>query len=79
MKKILFIFALLAMKTNGFSQSNESETSVSTLEYISNQLAKIESGLNEFNRYKLYPTENIYNFLKLDTATGKIDQVQYTK
>lgn len=29
------------------------------------------------NRYKMYPTENMYNFLKLDTQTGQIDQVQW--
>lgn len=28
-------------------------------------------------RYKLYKTENVYNLLKLDTATGAIWQVQY--
>ena len=26
----------------------------------------------ERGRYKMYPTENIYNLLKLDTATGRI-------
>lgn len=29
-------------------------------------------------RYKLYPTENIYTFLELDTKTGKIKQVQWS-
>ena len=28
-------------------------------------------------RYKLYPTENMYILLKLDTATGKVWMVQY--
>lgn len=30
------------------------------------------------NRYKMYPTENIYNLLKLDTQTGRIEQVQWS-
>lgn len=30
------------------------------------------------NRYKLYPTDNIYTFLQLDTRTGKIKQVQWS-
>ena len=30
------------------------------------------------DRFKLYPTENIYNFLQLDTKTGKIDVVQWS-
>lgn len=28
-------------------------------------------------RYKLYKTENTYNLIKLDTATGRVWQVQY--
>ena len=30
----------------------------------------------DIERYKIYPTENIYTVLKLDTATGKIWQLQ---
>lgn len=29
------------------------------------------------NRYKLYPTENIYTFLELDTKTGRVWQLQW--
>ncbi|WP_295858207.1 hypothetical protein [uncultured Fibrobacter sp.] len=29
-------------------------------------------------RYKLYPTQNVWTFLKLDTETGRIWQVQYS-
>ena len=29
-------------------------------------------------RYQLFPTENIWTFLKLDTSNGKIWQVQYS-
>ena len=32
----------------------------------------------EKGRYKMYKTENIYNLLKLDTAIGQIDQVQWS-
>ena len=33
---------------------------------------------NQLNgRYKLYSTENIWNFLKLDTCTGRVWQVQF--
>ena len=28
-------------------------------------------------RYKLYKTDNIYNLIKLDTATGRLWQIQY--
>lgn len=33
---------------------------------------------NAVNNYLLYPTTNIYTFLKLDTRNGKIWQVQYS-
>lgn len=33
---------------------------------------------NVVNNYLLYPTTNIYTFLKLDTRNGKIWQVQYS-
>ena len=29
-------------------------------------------------RYRLFPTQNMYSFLKLDTMTGKIWQVQFS-
>lgn len=34
--------------------------------------------IRENIRYKLFPTENIWTFLKLDTRNGKIWQVQYS-
>lgn len=33
---------------------------------------------NAVNNYLLYPTTNMYTFLKLDTRNGKIWQVQYS-
>lgn len=41
-------------------------------------LEQIDIDLSSKNRYKLYQTENIYTFLRLDTKTGIIDQVQWS-
>ena len=41
-------------------------------------LSQIETDLSSKNRFKLYKTENIYNFLELDTKTGIIRQVQWS-
>ena len=38
-------------------------------------LEQIELDLSLKERYKLYPTQNMYNFLLLDTKTGQIEQV----
>ena len=34
--------------------------------------------LEHTTRYKMYKTDNMYNLLKLDTATGEVWQVQYS-
>ena len=33
---------------------------------------------SDIARYKLYPTQNMWNFIKLDTQTGQMWQVQYS-
>ena len=42
------------------------------------QTASIKQEIKENVRYKMFPTENIWTFLKLDTRSGKIWQVQYS-
>lgn len=39
---------------------------------------EIEDRIIVRERYKLYPTDNLYTFLQLDTATGRIKQVQWS-
>lgn len=38
--------------------------------------AQIKDNAIEVPRFKIYPTENIFNSLKLDTSTGRVWQVQ---
>lgn len=45
-----------------------------TIEYLSAIYEKVSTVTP---RYKIYQTENIYNLLKLDTATGQLWLVQY--
>jgi hypothetical protein len=40
--------------------------------------APAKQEIKENVRYKMFPTENIWTFLKLDTRSGKIWQVQYS-
>ncbi|GAB6949996.1 hypothetical protein JCM15640A_15810 [Hoylesella timonensis 4401737 = DSM 22865 = JCM 15640] len=52
---------------------------IDTLLTINNMLLEqieIDSSLK--GRFKLYKTENNFNFLELDTKTGKIKQVQWS-
>ena len=49
------------------------------LEEIEKQINRIASSTaNAEPIYKLYPTRNMWNFLKLDTRNGKISIVQFT-
>ena len=50
----------------------------STLIKIHAIVEDIDFRMHGLDRYKLYPTENIYNFLQLDTMTGKIEIVQWS-
>lgn len=73
--KSLFIFLLFFIKCSCIQECACEDT----LSEISTKLKDLEHFItSKYNRYKLYPTENKYNFLKLDTATGRIEQVQWS-
>lgn len=78
MKHFVLFYILIAIAINGYSQSTKNSVCDSTLIYITKQLEDIDFRINGMNGFKLYPTENIYTLLKLDTATGKIDQLQWS-
>lgn len=65
MKRLLFILFAIIVSSREFVFAQEIETD------------SVQMTLNEEN-YKLYPTENMWTFLKLDTRTGKVWQVQYS-
>lgn len=69
---------LLLLSLNGYSQTNHSLRNDSLLTEIAAQLNDIGFRIRGIDRYKLYPTENIYIHLKLDTMTGKIDLIQWS-
>lgn len=83
MKKFIAIFHLflLSLCVSAQNESSISQTQTvndSTLIEIHAVLKDIDFRMQEINRYKLYPTENMYNFLQLDTATGQIEIVQWS-
>ncbi len=76
MYALFCVFSASAQIDNSSNDSKDSISSyiVTLLEDIDKRIFRIEMQ----NRYKLYPTDNIYNFLKLDTRTGRIEQVQWS-
>lgn len=86
MKKILLLIALLlpSIMVHGQTDSAGWESIKLTSRdsaYVvlqNNHLAKVLEAMNMMPpRYKLYKTENFYNLIKFDTATGAVWQVQY--
>ena len=86
MKTIILIFAFLYPLV-GFAQfsgtdeltfplteAQRDSILVRLLEYVES----VDQSTSPPPLYKLYKTENIYTLLKLNTATGEIDQLQWT-
>lgn len=46
---------------------------------ISEEILQLQKKEVLANRFKIYPTENIYILLKLDTQTGRIDLIQWAQ
>lgn len=70
MKKYIFLLATSFLLVIGNSAAQTTDTAENGQPQIS-QAA-------ETTRYKLYPTQNMWNFIKLDTQTGKMWMVQFS-
>lgn len=77
--KRLFLTLLMAFCIlPSFAQKFTTARVDSLLQANNAWLEQIELNNSLKHRYKLYPTENIYTFLQLDTKTGMIEQVQWS-
>ena len=69
---IFLLSALIVLSVH--AQDNRSHSDSISNRYTRNVLLQT----TDIVRYKLYPTQNIWNFIKLDTQTGKMWQVQFS-
>lgn len=80
MKKVLLAMMLL-LPGIGYAQTKTIQAQLdsisATVDNILQEMASTSVKNMISNTYKLYPTENIYTFLQLDTSNGKINQVQW--
>ena len=68
-------------ETEGGTDSSAPSQSGSLAKSIQELKESIDSQNQDnrcYDRYKLYPTTNTYNLIKLDTRTGKMDMVQWS-
>ena len=92
-KYILFLLLFASISVNAQTvKGTSNDRSAKYEQMVDSLLSKIDTLLMINNniieqmaidaafkdRYRLYPTENIYNFLQLDTKTGRIEQVQWS-
>lgn len=84
MKRLFIILVAVTLTVGAIAQDStkvEVKPSISRSDSLlmdNNELLElIERDISLKERYKLYPTENMYNFLLLDTKTGQIDKVQW--
>lgn len=70
MKKYIFLLATSFLLVIGNSAAQTTDTAENGQPQIAQAV--------ETARYKLYPTQNMWNFIKLDTQTGKMWMVQFS-
>lgn len=79
---VSLIFVLGSVETlSAQSDSAESNVNDSIMSYVVTLVEDVDMRIYENqskDRFKLYPTENIYTLLKLDTQTGQIEQIQWS-
>ena len=72
MKSVMLPLLFCILLSVGGCAEKESKSEVS--EKMSEQLVQV----SDMERYKLFPTQNLWTFIKLDTQTGQMWQLQYS-
>ena len=77
MKKLILLLLFIPLFCYG--QDTIPATKILTQkEAYMNKMLELKKEFQINPKYKLHPTQNMYNFLMLDTATGMIWQVQWS-
>ena len=82
MKRLLIIvLAICSIGISSYAQTEKQDTIIlSSRDSLILEYADFIAEMTAYQqpRFKLYKTENVYNLIKLDTATGRVWQVQYS-
>lgn len=83
MKQLLIFFFFGLFPLIGTAQNDSIATTsgdsiaIPTSEIVNN-LVTLHKMDNLSNRYKIYPTKNVFVFIKLDTQTGRLELIQWS-
>lgn len=75
----MWTFLKLETSTGKIWQVQYAVGNEEAFQVVLNDIPLAFDGMEAAGRFKLYPTENIYNFLLLDTYTGGVWQVQWSQ
>lgn len=80
MKQLILILAIICISTASFAQSTTRDSTTSKWTQIDTLTIGYLQRISQHTApcYKLYPTENMWTFLELETFSGRIWQVQYS-
>lgn len=78
MKKILLTFVFSLVMLLGYSQTADDIKRDSILNDVTSLLSDIRYRMRRIDRYKLYQTENVHIYIKLDTMTGQMELIQWS-
>lgn len=76
MKTNVVVITLLLISSIGLTSCDKSGKRLGEIEKQVNRIAANTANAEPI--FKLYPTQNMWNFLKLDTRNGKISIVQFS-
>lgn len=80
MKQLILILATICISTASYAQSTTRDSTTSKWTQIDTLTIGYLQRISQHTApcYKLYPTENMWTFLELETFSGRIWQVQYS-
>ena len=87
MKRIVFIFLTIFLVVSVSAREIADTVVVASADSLrvlsSKEMTPADKAVSRYlqqadQNYKLYPTQNMWTFLKLNTANGMIDQVQFS-
>lgn len=75
----MWTFLKLETSTGKIWQVQYSVGNGDAFQVVLNDISLVFDGMETFGRFKLHPTDNMYNFLLLDTYTGSVWQAQWSQ
>ena len=80
MKRLILVFTAILIGVSSFAQASAKDTPEAQWSHKDSLAIHLLNRISQHTApyYKLYPTENMWTFLELETFSGRIYQVQFS-